>query len=310
MSQSIGVAILTLNSKHHLARCLPPFLRSPLKPRIMVIDSSSSDGSAETARELGAEAVVIPKSEFNHGLTREKARHLLNTDIVVMLTPDAYATDDGVLDRLVKPIVEGKASIAYARQLPHDGADFFEAFPREFNYPDKSHIRCLDDISHYGVYTFFCSDSCAAYSNKALDEVGGFQPVLLGEDTVAAAMLLRKQHRIAYVAEATVKHSHRYTLWEEFRRYFDTGIARKRYQELLSCGSSDRQRGQAFISEMLNRLIKEKPYLVPYGCLNALVKWLGYHSGRASSNAPVWLKKAFSSQRYYWNSPTYLKQIK
>lgn len=310
MKQSIGVAILTLNAKHHLSRCLPPYIHSPLKPRVVVVDSSSTDGTAEEAIRLGAEVLPIPREEFNHGLTRERARRHLNTDVVVMATPDAYATNEETLTHLVSPILEKKASIAYARQLPHDGADFFEAFPREFNYPSAGHIRSIEDIDLYGVYTFFCSDSCAAYSNKALDEIGGFQPVLLGEDTIATAMLLRRNHRIAYVAEAAVKHSHRYTLWQEFCRYFDTGIARKNFEHLLSCNSSDQQRGKAYTFEMLKRLAKEKPLLVPYGLFHTLVKLMGYRIGRASINAPLWLKKRLSSQRYYWNSSTYLQQVK
>ena len=31
-------------------------------------------------------------------------------------------------------------------------------------------------------------------------------------------------YKVAYCAEATVRHSHNYTPWEEFRRYFDTGV--------------------------------------------------------------------------------------
>lgn len=235
---SIGVAVITHKAKNHLPLCLPPLLQSSLKPRVLVVNSSSHDGTVETALELGAETLVIPRPDFNHGSTREKARKHLDTDIVVMITPDAYALDTHVLERLVKPIIEGKASISYARQIPHDGADFFESFHREFNYPSESHIRGIEEIGRYGVYTFFCSNSCAAYSNKALDEIGGFHSTLLGEDTVAVAKLLRKGHKIAYTAEAIVKHSHRYTLMQEFKRTFDTGLARAEYGHLLSGGVS------------------------------------------------------------------------
>jgi rhamnosyltransferase len=192
MPQTVGVAILTLNAQSHLSHCLSPLLKSPLNPRVLVVDSSSTDLTVGVAREMGAETLLIPREEFNHGLTREKARKHLNTDIVVFLTPDAYACDDQMLNQLVQPIVNDQAAAAYARQLPHQGAGFFEAFPRHFNYPSESHIRGIEDIHQYGVYTFFCSNSCAAYSNQKLDEIGGFRSVLLGEDTVAIAELLHK----------------------------------------------------------------------------------------------------------------------
>lgn len=299
---TIGCVVLTLNAERHLPYCLPPLLQSSLKPRVLVIDSSSSDNTVGLAQSMGAETLVIPRSAFNHGTTREQARRHLNTDIVSMHTQDAYLTDVYALEKMVLPLTEGKAAVAYARQIPHHGADFFESFPREYNYPAHSHIRVIADISQYGVYTFFCSDSCAAYANEALDMIGGFSPVLLGEDTVAVAKMLRKGLKIAYVAEALVQHSHRYTLWQEFQRNFDTGYARKGFAELLACDSGDTGRGMVFVKQMMGRLKREAPHLMPYAFLQCVVKWLGYRVGRSSHNAPTWFKKALSSQAYYWKN--------
>lgn len=297
---TIGIAVLTYYSKKHLVNCLSPFLHSPLKPRVMVIDSSSKDGTAEEAEAMGIETIVIPQTLFNHGLTREMARKHLGTDIVVLITPDAYAVNTTVLEKLVQPLVENKASAAYARQLPHDGAGFFESFPREFNYPEEGHIRSIEDVNKYGVYTFFCSDSCAAYLNSALDEIGGFKEVLLGEDTVAAAELLKKGHKIAYAADAHVKHSHRYSLKEEFQRYFDTGIARSQYRHLIATGGKDSKRGNQFLKQMTKTLVRKRPDLLPYAFLQTMVKWCGYQVGQMSVNAPVWWKRKLSGQPYYW----------
>lgn len=280
--KTVGVAFVTLNSSHHLPYCLPSLIQSPLKPKILIVDSSSSDGTVELAKQFGVETLVIPKSSFNHGLTRELARKTLQTDIVVMATPDAYAVDRNVLGRLVEPLIEGKASLAYARQIPHEKAGFFEAFPRSFNYPAVSHIRCLDDIAEFGVYTFFFSDSFGAYLNSALDEIGGFSSVLTGEDTLACAKLLRKGHKVAYIAEACVHHSHNYSLVQEFKRHFDTGFARKEYREWI--GTGDSKRGFQYLKTMMNELVRKKPHLIPYGLLQTFVKWTGYQIGQARKN--------------------------
>lgn len=299
---SIGVAIITHRAKKHLKQCLPPLLASPLKPRVLLVNSSSYDGTVELAQSLGAETLVIPRREFNHGTTRDLARRHLKTDIVVMMTPDAYALDNSLLEKLVAPILQNKATITYARQIPHDGADFFESFPRQFNYPDASELRSIGDISHYGVYTFFCSNTCAAYRNSALDEIGGFGPALFGEDTVAVAKLLKGGHAIAYVAEAVVKHSHRYTLKQEFKRHFDIGLARRESRNLLLEAGKDAKRGAQFVKSMLGQLASKYPHLIPYGCLQIAFKWLGYRLGQASLHAPLWLKKTCSSQDFYWAS--------
>lgn len=301
MSKTIGVAVITHCSKKHLPHCLPKLLKSKLRPRVMVVNSSSNDGTVELAEQLGAETLVIPRAEFNHGTTRERARKALGTDIVIMITPDAYAARDDVLEKLIQPLLNGTAAVSYARQLGHDGAGFFEKFHREFNYPEQSYVRGIEDIKQYGANTFFCSNSFAAYSNDALDQVGGFEHVLLGEDTVAVSKLLRKGFKIAYVADALVKHSHSYTLAQEFRRTFDTGLARKGYAHYFAGCSSDIQRGIDYTKLLIKRLAANRPGLIPYAVAQTAIRFVAYKIGQACVRAPTWLKKRLSSQDFYWN---------
>ncbi|MEM7204227.1 MAG: glycosyltransferase [Planctomycetota bacterium] len=304
-STSVGVAIITHCAKHHLPRCLPPLLNSPLRPRVLVVNSSSGDGTVELAQELGAETLVIPRPEFNHGSTRERARKHLGTEFVGMVTPDAYAADEDVLGKLHAPLAAGEAAVSYARQIPHDGATFWESFPRDYNYPEDSQLRCLEDKDRYGIYTIFCSNAFAMYRNAALDEIGGFRPVLTHEDQFATAELLKRGHSIAYVAEAVVQHSHTYRLSQEFRRYFDTGYARKIHAELTNLTGSDQSRGRSFTLALLKTVAKQRPLHLPYALLQTGAKWMGYRLGAVSRNAPNWLKKACSGQDYYWTSTAY-----
>lgn len=299
---SIGVAVITHNAVRLLPRNLPPLLNSPLKPRVMVVNSSSGDGTIELAREMGAEVLVVPRNEFNHGLTRERARKALGTDIVVMVTPDAILLDSAMLENLVRPLISGEASVSYGRQIPHDGADFFEAFPRIFNYPDASELRSQTDIAKYGVGTFFCSDTFAAWRNSALDSIGGFSPTLASEDWIATAKLLKTGHRIAYRSDAVVKHSHSYTLLQEFKRYFDTGYVRAHNKALFLAETSDEKRGAAFTGAMLKALARTRPWLIPYAILGTGIKFVGYRIGLHGIGLPLWLKKRISGQDYFWVS--------
>jgi rhamnosyltransferase len=218
-----------------------------------------------------------------------------------MMTQDAYLTSPDMLEKLIQPLVENQAAVSYGRQLPHQNAGFFGSFARAFNYPENGHIRSLKDVDHYGVYTFFCSNSCAAYLNSALDDVGGFPHVLFGEDTAVVAKLLHQNHSIAYVAEATVFHSHDYSLREEFSRHFDIGLARHSYQDLIKAGGKDSRRGAAYVKTLLKTLVKENPFQIPYAILQIAAKYCGYRLGQSCLNAPKWVKKSLSSQRYYWD---------
>jgi len=304
-SGSIGVVVITHRAKRHLPRCLPPLIDSPLKPRVLVVNSSSNDGTVEEAERLGAETLVIPRQDFNHGQTRERARRHLDTDFVCMVTPDAYAEDERVLGTLLEPVRTGRAAVSYARQIPHEGASFLEAFPRGFNYPTSSEIRSIEDAKRYGIYTIFCSNAFAAYRNSALDEIGGFRSVLTHEDQFAVAELLRHGHRVAYVAEAVVNHSHAYKLRDEFRRYFDAGYTRSLHAHLTRAIGSDHGHGTTFTRALIKRIVAERPLLLPYAMLNTGMKWVGYQLGANSKRAPNWLKKMCSGQDYYWSSTPY-----
>lgn len=303
-SLTVGVAVITYRAASLLQECLPPLLASALRPRLLVVNSSSNDGTVEVARQMGASVLIVQRHQFNHGVTREIARRTLGTDIVVMMTPDAKPLDPGLLERLVRPIVEGKASVTYARQIPRDGAGFFEAFSRHFNYPDHSELRSIGDATHLGPQTFFCSNVCAAWSSAALDSIGGFSPTLSLEDTIATIKLLNTNHRIAYCADAVVRHSHDYTLVQEFRRHFDTGYVRAEHRNDLLARAGDERRGVRYASAMLARLWRERPFAIPYALANLASKYLGYRLGFHGRRLPLWLKRRVSAQDYYWQDAT------
>jgi rhamnosyltransferase len=151
-----------------------------------------------------------------------------------------------------------------------------------------------------GPRAFFCSNVCAAWSNAALDEIGGFSPTLSLEDTIAAAKLLSAGHRMAYCADAVVAHSHRYTLAQEFRRHFDTGYVRAQHRGLLFAGGGDERRGAAYGTAMMKELLRERPQLVPYGAVHLITKYAGYRAGFHGHRLPLSVKRLLSSQEYYW----------
>ncbi len=300
--------MLTFNAEKHLHNSIPPIINSPLKPKVLVIDSSSKDKTVKIAKSYGVGVVIIPKEEFNHGATREKGRKLLNTDIVVFQTQDAYPLDETMLKKLVVPIEENKSQIAYGKQIPHRNAGLFESFPREFNYPSESNIRSFEDIKKYGVYTFFNSHSWAAYLNSALNKSGGVEIMLSNEDYFTTAKMLKDGFKIAYVSDSIVEHSHKYSLTGEFKRYFDTGYVRTEYPWVTEIVGQAESRGSRLVKELLKKTAREKPLLLPYAVFSSAIKWIGYRTGYFSRAMPVWMKKILSGQSYYWDSIYYKKK--
>ena len=64
----------------------------------------------------GVEVHHVPKAQFDHGGTRHQAVQYSDADILVFMTQDAMPKDRHLLEELIRPLTEGKASVSYARQ--------------------------------------------------------------------------------------------------------------------------------------------------------------------------------------------------
>jgi rhamnosyltransferase len=92
--------------------------------------------------------------------------------------------------------------------------------------------------------------------------------------------MLLKGLKLGYVSEAMVYHSHNYSLSEEFKRYFDTGIFHKMERLLLGeFGKAEGQGIKYLISEMSFLISGEFFHLLPLSILKSFLKLLGYKLG-------------------------------
>ena len=158
------------------------------------------------------------------------------------------------------------------------------------------------------VFTFFCSNSCAAWKNDALDLIGGFKPTLTNEDYITCAELVLNGFKVSYVPNAMVYHSHDYSLWQEFKRMFDTGYVRAERPWLDIESGTATKRGFQFSKKLFSMLAKNNPFLIPYAIFQVVVKFIGFKIGNNALRFPKSIKKILSEQSYYWDSKYYLKK--
>lgn len=269
----------------------------------VVVDSSSNDGTDFTSLPAGLRCFQIAAADFNHGGTRNLALTHLPSEInvVVFMTQDALLADQQALSRLVSVFSDPAVACAYGRQLPHTNATPVAAHARFFNYPSHSRLVSLADKARLGLKACFLSNSFAAYRVADLQAVGGFpSDVILGEDMSAAARMLMAGRSVAYVAEACVYHSHNYSLMQEFRRYFDTGVFHARSPWLLQEFGSANGEGLRFVRSELAYLSKHAPHLIPSAILRTVAKWLGYKLGKLEASMPLKIKLMCSMHKGYW----------
>ncbi len=302
MQKSVGVLVLTYNGLKHLPKLFEGLAKSTLPVEILCVDSSSTDGTIEYFIKKNIKYHIISNQDFNHGATRELGRKLLKTDIVVMMTQDAYIVDGEAIERLVRPIDKEESAVTYGRQIPRKSSTVFEEFPRTYNYPEQNQQRDIGDVGKYGIQTFFCSDSFSAYSQKALDAVGGIPTILTHEDYYATAKLLRAGFSISYVADAVVEHSHNYGIIQEFKRYFDAGYVRAKNPWVDKIVGQAERRGLEYAIALLRTIMQRNIVLLPYAMVLIMAKWFGFRIGYLAffnSKIPA---KSLSSEKSYWNS--------
>lgn len=299
----MGVCVPTLNAGPEFTDWLRRVrVALPETSRLLVIDSSSEDATAQLGHEANAEVVVIPRAEFNHGGTRNLALERLDDcELVVFLTQDALIMDDATLRVLAAAFSDSRVGAAFGRQLPHADATPVAAHARLFNYPPASRVVGASDIPHLGLKAAFLSNSFAAYRRQALLDAGGFpDDVILSEDMLAGARLLQHGWKLAYCAEARVFHSHNYSLVEEFRRYFDIGVLHARERWLLERLGTAEGEGMRFVRSEVGYLLREAPWRLPEAGLRTLLKYAGYRLGQAEARLPLAMKHRLSMHRRYW----------
>lgn len=268
----------------------------------LIIDSSSKDGTDELAREADFNVQMIKKEMFDHGGTRQLALdHTGDSDIIVFLTQDALLADDSSIEQLVEAFNDESVAISYGRQLPKKNALPIEAHARLSNYPDQSHVYAYEDKEKVGLKVAFNSNSFSAYRVSALRDIDGFQSgVIFGEDMLAAAQVLKKGYKVAYQHDACVYHSHSYTLFQEFKRYFDMGVFHAREPWIHQEFGHAENAGKKFIWSELNYLMKNASYRIPEALLRTVLKYAGFRLGSMEAYLPHKLSQLCSMNSMFF----------
>ncbi|MEZ6017054.1 MAG: glycosyltransferase [Planctomycetota bacterium] len=217
----VSILIPTLDGAPDLDRLLPALRRQQVEGgvELRAIDSSSDDGTVAQLRAYGAHVDVIPRSEFRHGTTRNALAEGARGEFFLFLSQDTVPCGDDFIATLVAaferdPLLAG----ATARVLPHEDDDPLTA-------------RTVLGAPEAGDHTLVLGGPAAAASEgPRFNNVAGmvrashfrevpFPDVAFGEDFAWATRVLARGWRVAFVAEAVVRHAHRYGPSQAFERY-------------------------------------------------------------------------------------------
>lgn len=196
---------------------------------VLIIDSGSRDGTLPFIRQFPEIRLIqIPNTEFNHGLTRNRAVREARGEIVALLTHDAEPWDEHWLQSLVDNFDDPDVAGAYCHQLPREDCNPFQrerlkgwtagsGTPVRRRLADKSRWDSMHPFERYQLIAFDDVASCVRKS--VMDEVP-FEKRQFGEDVAWGKAAILAGHIIVMDPRSVVIHSHNKPIWYEFKRVY------------------------------------------------------------------------------------------
>jgi glycosyltransferase involved in cell wall biosynthesis len=216
---TVTVALPVRNGGALLGEVLAAVRAQRVDHELLVIDSGSTDGSADLARRHGARVVEIPHSEFSHGGTRNRLMELASGDHVAFLTQDSVPAGPGWLAALLGGFaLADDVALVFGPHLPRPDASPMVRRELDELFARFGEQRVDRGEAAVGPATFFSSAN-GAVARWAWERVP-FRAVDYAEDQVLARDMLAAGLAKAYVPEAAVVHSHDLPPVQAFRRYF------------------------------------------------------------------------------------------
>lgn len=283
--------------------------QEPPAAQLLIIDSGSLDATLSRAEAHQAQLVSIDNADFDHAATRNRSLDFLNNDIshLVFLTQDAVLASPHSISELLKAFENSDVAAAYGRQLPANNADTIATHSRLFNYPAFS--KCENLRAYTGkpsIKAIFSSNSFAAYDLRLFNALDRFKaPSIMSEDLLFAAKAILAGYSLCYQAEATVYHSHNYTLKQQFSRYFDTGYSHFLHRELLAPFQRAENEGLKFIVSEFRYVWSSGQHLsaVCYLPLLTAVRYLAFKAGYHAKRWPKKFNARLSMNKPFWARP-------
>ena len=246
---------------------------------INYILTKSNDNTENILKQIDCKYEVIEKQEFSHSLTREKVAMKSDADILVFITQDIIIEREDWLENLTKCIQGEECEASYSKQTCSNNT--IEKYTRERNYPKESFIVSKEDIEEKGLQTFFFSDASSAIKRETFVKLNGYDGKNLptNEDMYFAFKLITNGYKIKYCADSVVEHSHKFTLKQLYKRYYDTGVFFKQNSYLNKYKVNQAGGGMALY--VLKRAIQDKniPVLIQF-IPNMAARFIGMKFGK------------------------------
>ena len=193
---------------------------------VLVVDSGSTDGTAELARRYEASVRQIPRGEFEHGATRNLGVSHCSGKYVAFIVQDAVPLDERWLAAMVENLEKDElVAGVYGRQIPRPESSALTRVlvngrptaalerreqsvgaPALLSPPEQRSLATFDNVS-----------SCV---RRSVWEEIPFERTGFGEDVRWGKRVVEAGYKIVYEPRSAVFHSHERGAFYDLRRHY------------------------------------------------------------------------------------------
>ncbi len=212
----VSVVMRTKNSEWVISEALAAlFSQTYDNFELFVVDSGSTDRTLELLRSYPHRLVEIPPEDYHPGRVLNMAVEQCRGEIIVFQNSDGVPLTTETLGRLIAAFDDPETSAALTRQIPRPDAHSWVRREYKESFPDAE--KTPDWIT--------LSLPMAAIRRSAWEQHPFYTQCWGSEDTEWGHWAKREGLRIQYVSEATIMHSHNYSLHQLYGRMFIEGEA-------------------------------------------------------------------------------------
>jgi GT2 family glycosyltransferase len=198
----VSIVVLSRNRRDMLLRTLPAHLSLPERPRVVVVDDASTDGTAEAVRSRVPGVDVIELEQQMGAAARNVAMRALDVPYVALCDDDSWWTPGAL--RRAADLLDADPRLAVVNGLVLVGAD--ERVDAQCEEMAESPLPRADGQPGHPLLSFV---ACAVVLRRsAILEAGGFSERLGvgGEEELLGWDLAARGWLMSYVPEIVAHH--------------------------------------------------------------------------------------------------------
>jgi glycosyltransferase involved in cell wall biosynthesis len=214
-----SIVIRAYNEEKHIGRLLEGIHQQSIKDvEVILVNSGSTDKTAEIAKADGVKIVEIDPRDFTFGRSLNKGIEQTTAELVVIASAHIYPVYPDWLEKLLDPFSSLDIALVYGKQRGNEKSHFSEQQIFNSWYGEESKIP----QNHP-----FCNNANAAI-RKTHWRQHPYDETLPGlEDLEWAKWAISQNLKVAYAAEAEIVHVHEESWHGIQKRYLREGMAFK-----------------------------------------------------------------------------------